>query len=229
MLIPPAEFPLMGNLLELSNAFVIDLSKENPSLSDLDYVNCDHFVRYIHALMEQAGKHLAVGGYLENRVIYTRSEVFAARPSEYRNIHLGVDIWAEAGTPVFCPLEGTVHSFQDNQGFGNYGPTLILEHQLRGENLYSLYGHLCRADLAMLDLGQSFRPGDCLGHLGAPVENGNWPPHLHFQLIKDLDGHWGDYPGVCREEDLPYYQANCPNPNLWINTPLLSSESLSSV
>ncbi|MCC5939596.1 MAG: peptidoglycan DD-metalloendopeptidase family protein [Lunatimonas sp.] len=220
--LPPPQFPLMGVNLDSTNAFVIDLSNDNPGLSDVDYVDCDDFGRYIQTLMDKEARYFALGGYLENRVIYTRSEVFAARPNEYRNIHLGVDIWAKAGRPVYCPLEGTVHSFQDNQGFGNYGPTLILEHQLWGEKLYSLYGHLSRADLASVDLGQVLRAGDCLGHLGAPVENGNWPPHLHFQLIKNLEENWGDYPGVCREEDLLHFQANCPNPNLWINTPLLS-------
>ncbi|WP_245189591.1 peptidoglycan DD-metalloendopeptidase family protein [Lunatimonas salinarum] len=212
----------MGDYLDSSNAFVIDLSKDNSSLSELDYVACDHFEHYLQGLMEREGRNLAWGGYLENRVIYTRSEVFASQQNEYRNIHLGVDIWTKAGRPVYCPLAGSVHSFQDNQGFGNYGPTLILEHQLQDEKLYSLYGHLCRGDLASIRVGQRFRPGDCVGHLGIPAENGNWPPHLHFQLIKRLDGNWGDYPGVCREEDLPYYQENCPNPIPWISPQVLS-------
>jgi hypothetical protein len=48
-------------------------------------------------------------------------------------------------------------------------------------------------------------------------KNGDWPPHLHFQLIWDLGGKWGDYPGVAAERDLEFYKENCPDPNWIIN------------
>jgi hypothetical protein len=42
--------------------------------------------------------------------------------------------------------------------------------------------------------------------------NGNWPPHLHFQLIRDMQGKRGDYPGVVRADELAFYRDNCPDP-----------------
>lgn len=78
--------------------------------------------------MDRSGTPVAIGKYNENRIIYRQSENFQGL--EARSIHLGIDIWAEAGTSVFCPIDGVIHSFKNNPGFGNYGPTLIIEHKL---------------------------------------------------------------------------------------------------
>jgi len=44
--------------------------------------------------------------------------------------------------------------------------------------------------------------------------NGDYAPHLHFQIIIDMEEKTGDYPGVCSENKLEFYKNNCPNPNL---------------
>jgi hypothetical protein len=49
--------------------------------------------------------------------------------------------------------------------------------------------------------------------LGDTSVNGDYPPHLHFQIIKDIQGYQGDYPGVSSKKDLDFYRNNCPNPN----------------
>lgn len=214
-------FPIMGAALTSENTLVIDLSNQNQVLSQLDFVDVRQLAGYVDKLLCHHDKNFAIGGYLENRLIYRRSGIFSAQADNFRNIHLGIDIWARPGMAVYCPMEGVIHSFQDNIGFGNYGPTIILEHQLQGKRLYSLYGHLSRSDLSGLKSGSNLKSGAKIGHLGQVEENGNWPPHLHFQLIWDLENNWGDYPGVCREEDLSFYGANCPNPNLVIKCPLL--------
>ncbi|RYZ44700.1 MAG: peptidase M23, partial [Chitinophagaceae bacterium] len=41
-----------------------------------------------------------------------------------------------------------------------------------------------------------------------------WPPHLHFQIIKDMHGWKGDYPGVCRFSEKEAYLQNCPDADL---------------
>jgi hypothetical protein len=121
-----------------------------------------------------------------------------------------MDFWTTAGTPVFAPLAGEVHSFQINEGSGNYGPTIILYHPT--EKSYSLYGHLANDDLKNLKVGDVIAAGQLLCHLGNPSENGGWPPHLHFQLIRDMQGMEGDYPGVCSKRDIDFYANNCPDP-----------------
>jgi hypothetical protein len=50
--------------------------------------------------------------------------------------------------------------------------------------------------------------------LGLPPINGDYAPHLHFQIIIDMENKKGDYPGVCSSKTLAFYLQNCPDPNL---------------
>lgn len=193
--------------LSPSNSIGLVLSAKNTELNSSIYGNTSAFCDYIATKLD--GK-IGYGGYLEHRVIYESHENFATASADFRNIHLGMDFWAEAGTPVFAPLSGVVDSFQVNPGSGNYGPTIILYHP--AENIYSLYGHLAASDLESLEVGMQITAGQQLCHLGKPDENGGWPPHLHFQLIRDIQGFQGDYPGVCSLRDVDFYAQNCPDP-----------------
>lgn len=204
----------MGEKLTAENTLKLDFTEENSELKSVDISTTEVFNQYVFDQLKQKNKKYGIGGYLEKRAIYRRSEVFATADADFRNVHLGIDIWTEAGAPIFAPMDGKVHSFQDNAGFGNYGPTIILEHELRREKLYSLYGHLFLSDLTNLEIGKEFKAGELLCRVGPFPENGDWPPHLHFQLMWDLDGNWGDYPGVAAEKDLGFYAENCPDPNL---------------
>lgn len=204
----------MGEVLHPENTLPMDFTEANEALAEVNLSNTAEFNAFVFGKMETANKKYGIGGYLEKRGIYRRSEVFATESSNFRNIHLGVDIWAAAGSPVYAPLVGKIHSFQDNVGFGNYGPTLILAHDLGEKTLYSLYGHLSRASLSSFEVGREVRAGKRICEIGPFPENGDWPPHLHFQLMWDLGTYWGDYPGVAAEQDLDYFRENCPDPNL---------------
>ena len=193
--------------LSLRNSVALDLSATNLELNPSIYGNVSVFQEYI---AEKIGAKIGYGGYLEHRVIYESYENFATASADFRNVHLGMDFWTKAGTPIFAPLEGEVHSFQINQGAGNYGPTIILYHP--AEKIYSLYGHVSMADLESIEIGSRIAAGQLLCHLGKPAENGGWPPHLHFQWIRDMQGFQGDYPGVCSQRDLLFYANNCPDP-----------------
>lgn len=137
-----------------------------------------------------------------------------AEEGEPRRLHLGVDIWGPAGTPIFAPLGGMIHSFAFNNHFGDYGATLIVLHQLDGLPFYTLYGHLSLKDIENISTGQYVTRGQEIAHFGFPHENGHWPPHLHFQLILDLGLYEGDYPGVCRYSEREHYLNNCPDPDV---------------
>ncbi|CCH51116.1 Peptidase M23 [Fibrisoma limi BUZ 3] len=191
---------------------VLDFSATNPDLATLDLTNTAVFNDYVFGKLQQAGAIVGVGGYNEHRVIYRRSEHFQ-QTVEPRVVHLGIDFWAEAGTPVFAVMDGVVHSFQDNANFGDYGPTIILEHEVNYRPLYSLYGHLSRSSLNGLLWGQKIKAGDKIGEIGPYPENGDWPPHLHFQLMTDMLGLTGDFPGVCSLSERAYWLRICPDPN----------------
>lgn len=200
---------------------LLDFTAANLSLESLNLRDTALFAQYVNTLIADRQALMGAGGYLENRVIYRRSTVFESEES--RCIHLGVDLWAPALSPVFAPLQGKVHSFQDNNAFGDYGPTIILEHELEGRIFYTLYGHLSRRSLQGMEEGRTIQKGEAFCELGPHPENGDWPPHLHFQLITDMEGRRGDFPGVAAPSMLEKYRQLCPNPNLILNLPQLAS------
>lgn len=185
----------------------------HPDLEQLDTSDVAAFSAWITAQREQAAAHYAAGGYGENRALYQRSRLFD-HEEEPRTLHLGIDLWLPAGCAVHAVIGGRVHSLADNARFGDYGPTVILQHEIGGERFYTLYGHLARRSLQDLHAGRVLRTGEAFGWLGEPEENVGWPPHLHFQIMRDLGGRRGDYPGVCRSSERAQWLAACPDPNL---------------
>jgi murein DD-endopeptidase MepM/ murein hydrolase activator NlpD len=191
----------------------LDLSENNKALTPEIFENTALFSDFIDSMLQQAGARYGIGGYLENRKVYARSRVFDAgmKNSEPRTLHLGLDIWGKAGTPVMAPMEGIVHSKGNHTEYGNYGATIILQHQLGEQRFYTLYGHLSFIDLE-IEVGSIVSGGEVFAHFGVPEENGQWPPHLHFQVIENLEGNEGDYPGVCATSQKERFAYNCPNP-----------------
>ena len=198
----------------LTGAISLNLSVHNRELDRIDLLDVAQMSSYIEGKIREAGARAALGGYGEDRAVYRRSPIFG-EGEQARTIHLGVDIWCPAGTPVFAPLSGNLHSFRVNAGEADYGPTIIIEHKTKTMSFYTLYGHLSLDSLHGLQTGQSFSGGDRIGWLGNAHENGHWPAHLHFQVILDLQGKEGDYPGVCSRADWPFYRKNCPDPQ-WL-------------
>ena len=192
----------------------LDFTAANPRLALPERLrDTVAFDQLVHAMLAEQHAAVGIGGYLENRVIYRRSPHFDAA-TEPRSLHLGTDVWVPAGTPVAAPLAATVYSLADNNHFGDYGPTLILEHELEGVTFYSLYGHLTRTDLLRLHAGEALAAGQVFAHVGPYPENGDWPPHLHFQLMADMQGRQGDFPGVAAPSERAYWAALCPDPML---------------
>lgn len=159
------------------------------------------------------GDAIAAGGYGEDRSDYSSPLFAPADGSAPRTVHLGLDLFAPPGAEVFAPLDGRIHSFRDNAGAQDYGPTLILEHSLEGDGVFhTLYGHLSRDSLLRLEPGAPVAAGARIGRLGERGENGGWPPHLHVQVILDIGGRQGDFPGVCRRSESHLWLAVCPDP-----------------
>ncbi|MEP6674458.1 MAG: peptidoglycan DD-metalloendopeptidase family protein [Ferruginibacter sp.] len=202
----------------------LDLTENNTALTEEIYSDTKKFSAYIDEVRKESGAKFLIGGYNELREMYKRSLLFDfekkyaldvnEKPPEARRLHLGIDIWGDAGTVISAPLGGMVHSFAFNNTFGDYGATIILQHQLGTLNFYTLYGHLSLADIKGIRSGQFITRGQPFAHFGLPVENGNWPPHLHFQVITDLRNFVGDYPGVCKYSEREKYLANCPDADL---------------
>lgn len=198
-----------------SDYVCLDLSVTNETLNSVDVSSSEKLEAYINNHIDVNSAKVAFGGYLETRNIYQRSTYFKnSNPETERNIHLGLDLWLATDAPIYAPLNSVVHSFKNNTNFGDYGPTMILKHKIQGMSFYTLYGHLSITSIENLTIGQEFKQGEQIATLGDASVNGDYPPHLHFQIIKDLQDYVGDYPGVCSKQDLDCFRDNCPDPNL---------------
>lgn len=189
----------------------LDFTANNTSLDEETLADTDTFTSWVEDRLQRAGARYGIGGYNEHRTIYSRSTHFS-EVEEPRRLHLGTDIWGAAGTPVYTFYDGKVHSFAFNDRFGDYGATLIMEYELQGLTLFVLYGHLSLDSLNGLVPGAFYAAGTQIARFGTKTENGYWPPHLHFQLLFDLEGWVGDYPGVCQYTKREGFLMNCPDP-----------------
>jgi murein DD-endopeptidase MepM/ murein hydrolase activator NlpD len=187
------------------------LTEEDRNLPIWDLNDVQGCTEMVFSHLHQSGYEVGYGGYGETRGAYAQSEHFQ-KEGRARSVHIGIDIFVPAGTSILAPLAGKVHSFQENNNHLDYGPTVILEHRYKDETWYSLYGHLSRSSLEGLSEGTPIGIGDKLATIGKGTENGGWVPHLHFQLMFDLEDWCGDYPGVCFPEERERYLANCPDP-----------------
>ncbi len=207
--------PVVSSKFSKEHYVPIDLSETNQVLDTIDVSSSKEFEEYVNTYIKENNAQVAYGGYNEVRGIYRRSTHFnQENPETERNIHLGIDIWCDAGTEILAPLDGKVHSFKNNTNFGDYGPTIILEHEFKGIQFFTLYGHLSLSSIEDMVVDQSVKAGSVIAYLGDASVNGDYAPHLHFQIIKDMQGKIGDYPGVSNKKDLEFYLQNCPNPEL---------------
>ncbi|WP_366525156.1 peptidoglycan DD-metalloendopeptidase family protein [Flavobacterium sp.] len=149
-----------------SSYYPLDLSSTNVALQTIPLSNSNEYEQFISAYLSTNNAKVAYGGYNEQRNLYKRSTVFKDDETEERNIHIGLDLWINAGTSVLAALDGKVHSFQNNDSLGNYGPTLILEHQVENHTIYTLYGHLSLESIANSAIGQEFKKGEVIATLG---------------------------------------------------------------
>lgn len=196
---------------QFGKALIVDLS---PNSDIWQRVNEQHdFSAEIKRQVAEIGAVVEIGRYAEQRMIYQDTDHFSGE--EARTLHIGIDLGIAAGNPIFAPLQGEVVAFANRQTQGDYGPVIILRHQLNGYVFHTLYGHLATQSLQGLHIGKIIKTGESFAQIGTFTENGGWATHLHFQIIRDLGDYRDDYPGVVALHQAKHYLRNCPNPN-WI-------------
>lgn len=200
---------------------VLDLSVGSPNLTGRDTDDTSDFTERLFARMREQGITLGIGRFLEPRAFYL-TDAFAGRegdPRERRTIHLGIDLFHEPGALVRAPLAGRVKSVRDNDARLDYGPTVILEHDGPAGPFWTLYGHLQRTSVGNLDPGDPVEAGQTIARVGPYPENGDWPPHLHFQIMTDLLSFEGEFPGVALPRERSVWASFSPDPNLVLRLP----------
>ncbi|SNZ00443.1 aminotransferase class III-fold pyridoxal phosphate-dependent enzyme [Flagellimonas pacifica] len=199
----------------------LDLSVSSKWIGhEREFNDLDLFQFKINRLQKEKPNQIPAGGYLEPRPLYTSTEYdkIGNNSRESRTIHLGVDFWLPAQTPVHAILNGEVVVAVNDEGNKEYGGLIILKHEVENLSFYTLYGHLTPDSATSKKRGETIKKGECIGYLGNYPENGNWAPHLHFQIMLSMLGHTKDFPGVAYFKQLGVWKDICPNPNLLFKT-----------
>ena len=87
------------------------------------------------------------------------------------DIHLGIDIVAEKGTPVKATADGVVRIAQR---WGDYGNLVVLEHP---KGFTTRYGHL---SVFQVSQGARVHKNDIIGYVG--MTGRATAPHLHYEV-----------------------------------------------
>ncbi|MBY6066356.1 aminotransferase class III-fold pyridoxal phosphate-dependent enzyme [Leisingera aquaemixtae] len=211
--------PLMG--YDLNDAPMGSLSVENSTWPQNPFNMPLEEAARVGGEFEDNGR-VWLGYYHEPRLIYTDS-AFRKGPfksSNRRTVHLAVDAFAPAGTPMFAPLRGEVFAAEFRSGHLDYGGVIILRHETPdGDSFYTLYGHLDPEFLDRLKPGDTVEKGEEFCRLGDPGQNGGWAPHVHFQVALSTEGIETDWPGVGDPDEMYLWCALCPNPAALLNLP----------
>ncbi len=196
---------------------VLDLSAGSLLIgADPENMRLESLSHKIRDFMNQQNANFSIGRYCESRRLYAAANFGdEGHPcTEKRCIHLGIDIFCDAGTPVYAAFPGELIVNTVINLPLDYGGLLIIKHQTdQGIPFYTLYGHL-KPESLKLEIGQSIQAGQEIALLGAPHENGGWPPHLHLQIISDLLGLEESFPGVAYQSEIAVWRNLCPNPML---------------
>lgn len=193
-----------------------------------EFNDLDFFQYKINKLQTEQSDKIIAGGYLEPRTLYTSNayDKIGNYGREKRAIHLGIDFWFAAHTPVHAILDGEVVTSFNDAGNKTYGGLIILKHNIENFEFFTLYGHLSIASINSKNVGDIIKKGECIGYLGNSSENGDWAPHLHFQVMLSILNYKNDFPGVAYNNQINVWKSLCPDPNLLFKAPELKTKNV---
>ncbi|NQU34544.1 MAG: aminotransferase class III-fold pyridoxal phosphate-dependent enzyme [Bacteroidetes bacterium] len=219
-------FPTVGR----NEVLLVDMSVESTWLGhETEYNDSDIMAFKLSQLQSKNPDAIIAGGYLEPRPLYV-TDAFKTESnngSVFRSVHLGIDFWLPAHTPVHALFDGEVEIAVVSTGDKDYGGLIILKHNIDKFSFYTLYGHQSVDSVMDLRKGDIIKRGQKISELGVPEENGNWESHLHFQVMLDMLGNEHDFPGVTYPHKIDVWKSICPDPNiLFTNKNLIVNETI---
>ncbi|MFF0488132.1 peptidoglycan DD-metalloendopeptidase family protein [Nocardia sp. NPDC004068] len=129
---------------------------------------------------------------------FTVSDPFGARGGT----HLGVDLAAADGTPIFSVADGMVVAAGPASGFGNW--IVVDSIDVNGRPFSAVYGHEWDSGV-LVRVGQPVRAGQQIGRVGSAGESSG--PHLHFEIVPG-----GRFAGGHQIDPLPWLDG-APTPS----------------
>jgi 4-aminobutyrate aminotransferase-like enzyme len=223
----PVQLSSLFPSLEKESIHPLDLGVSGLWLGDREEAeDLDLFRQKIERMQKTVPYQVIAGGYLEPRALYSSGayERMGNSGKESRTVHLGIDFWVPQGTPVHALFDGEVITSVNDAGDKEYGGLIILGHRADGLTFYTLHGHLSVESALKKKTGDPIKKGELIGLVGSYPENGNWAPHLHFQLMLSLLGYEDDFPGVAYPGEVSIWKSICPDPNLLFRQPGLMPE-----
>ena len=194
----------------------IDLSVSSKWIGhQKDFNNLELFQFKIDQLQKKVPTKIIAGGYLEPRALYTSTAYnkVGNNGRESRSIHLGIDYWLPEKTPVHALFDGEIMIAVNDVGEKEYGGLVVLKHKTTTFEFYTLYGHNTVESATKHKVGDIILKGEKIAELANYPENGNWAPHLHFQILLSLFDYKSDYPGVGYLSQIDVWKSVCPDPN----------------
>ncbi|MCC6319548.1 MAG: aminotransferase class III-fold pyridoxal phosphate-dependent enzyme [Gemmatimonadaceae bacterium] len=164
---------------------------------------------------------VGIGAWGEHRATYA-ADAFASRllDGARRSVHLGLDVFVDAGAALYAPIDGVVLATADCQRPQDYGGVLLVEHRTEtGVAFRTLWGHLAPSSIAHWRPGDSIPTGAMIARLGASHENGGWVPHLHLQLCCSGETDPESIVGVGEPELGEVWRSLYPDPTLLAGVP----------
>ena len=185
----------------LSNHRILHVPFDEPShplVKAAAAMDVDACERAWQALRQAENAELGIGPWGEERAVYA-GQMFQSKLIRdiRRTRHLGLDIFAEAGTEVLTPLAGRVTDVRIEREPLGYGCVVLIEHEPEpGLSFSSLWGHLSHETAKHIHEGHTLQAGERIGTLGDAKDNGGWLPHLHLQLVAYASDDIEPIPGV---------------------------------
>lgn len=181
--------------------------KKNPLL---DPNVCQNMVNDVNT---KYGLDFSYGGWMEDRSFLWRGSYLDEKKIY---VHLGIDLSAQAGTPVAATFDAEISKIDDDYPeVGGWGTRVILKHKT--EPLYFIFAHLDR-DIKCKE-GDGLERGDIIARVGKPPFNGNWFEHLHFQAMTEeyyleieKKNLWDELDGYGSEKDIGLNAERFPDP-----------------
>lgn len=107
---------------------------------------------------------------------------YGAQEGNRRGPHAGVDIPGNIGDPALAAADGVVIHFDNWTTYGdNCGKSVLLQHRVGNDYLYTVYCHLDR--VSVREQGQEVKRGEEIGNIGRTGNvAANVPTHIHLEV-----------------------------------------------
>ncbi|MFL0579517.1 serine hydrolase [Dietzia sp. 179-F 9C3 NHS] len=122
----------------------------------------------------------------------------------WESFHDGLDFGGPLGAPIYAVADGVVKEAGPASGYGHW---IIIEHEIDGEKVDSLYGHMSAAGVHV-KAGDKVKAGQHIADIGS--EGFSTGPHLHFGVYP---GGWSQGGGVDPKPWLDKLRAESPAPD----------------